>query len=158
MSFLKEYVQRVAGHFCDREFQLGMLFVALMFLLFALALGIMRLRRRGRSVIVVHEENGDLVISRRAFSDFVKNVVAEFPLFQLVEACFAPAGGGALRVALKLKADSATELTTQHNLLRERLMGELKARLGLGDKISAIDMHVTSLKTPPAAEEATPEA
>lgn len=160
MAFVREYVQRVAGHFCDREFQLGMLFVALMFLLCALALAIIRLRRRGRDAVVVHEAGGDLVISRRAFADFVASVVTEFPPFQLVEADFAPAAGESLRVALKLKADSTTDLTSQHNLLRERLKGELKARLGLGDKVSAIDMQIVSLDSPPSAaeEEAVPEA
>ncbi len=158
MAFMREYVQRVVGHFCDREFQLGMLFVALLFLLFVLALAIIRLRKRGRSTIVMHEESGDLVISRRAFADFVRSVVAEFPLFQLVDANFAPLAGGKLRVALKLKADSSTELTTQHNLLRERLLNEFKARLGLGDMVGAIDMHVVSLATPTPAEEAAPEA
>ena len=158
MAFVREYVQRVVGHFCDREFRLGMLFVALLFLLCALALAIVRLRRRGRGAIVVREEGGDLVISRRAFADFVRSVVAEFPLFQLAEADFAPVGGGNLRVGLKLRADASTELTTQHNLLRERLMGEFKARLGLGDKISAINMNVVSLASPPAADETVPEA
>ena len=157
MAFVKEYAQRVAGHFGDREFQLGMLFVVLLLLLCALALWIIRIRRRGRDAIVISEENGDLAISRRAFVDFVKGVVAEFPLFQLVDAWFAPGGGGRLRVGLKLKADSATELAVQHNLLRERLQGEFKARLGLGDKIGAIDMHVAALNASPNTE-ATPEA
>ena len=158
MTFVKDYIQKVAGHLSDREFQLGMLFVVLLFLLCLLAMGLIRLRRRGRSTIVVSEEGGELVISRRAFADFVKGVVAEFPLFQLVDAWFVPVGGGHLRVGLKLKADASTELTTQHTILRDRLLGEFKARLGVGDKIGAIDMHIASLDAAPAAEEAAPEA
>ena len=78
MTFVKDYIQKVAGHLSDREFQLGMLFVVLLFLLCLLAMGLIRLRRRGRSTIVVSEEGGELVISRRAFADFALKVSLTF--------------------------------------------------------------------------------
>ena len=157
MQFFTEFIDRVVSHFTDYEFRLGMLFVLVLFLVVLAAACIVRRRRRGSSRIVVSEAGGELAVSRRAFVDFVRGVVAEFPLFRLVDAEFVSAGEG-IRIRLRLRADAAVELSTQHEALRGRLNSELKARMGLGDRVTAIDMHITALDSPAAANGETAEA
>ena len=157
MDFITEFGRRVASHFCDCEFRLGMLFLLVLFLAVLAAVCIIRRLRRGRCRIVVDQEGGEMTISRRAFVDFVRGVVAEFPQLQLADADFVPAAGGTIRIRLRLKADAGAELATLHQELRARLTAELKARMGLGDRIAAIDMHIAALSKAAATAE-TPEA
>jgi len=144
LQFFKDYAGKVSGHFSDGEFRLGMLFVVVLLLVIAVAVAFFRLRNRRRRAIVISEEGGELVISRRAFCDFVRGVVSEYPLFRLVNAAFVPKDGG-FRVKLWLKSSADAELSAQHDMLRQRVVTELQTKLGLGDKVNAVDMVIVAL-------------
>ena len=121
-----------------------MFFVVVLLLVIWGAVAFFRLRRRSRQAIVMTEESGELVISRRAFCEFVREVVDEYPLFHLVDAWFVPFDDG-FRVKLRLRASADAELSTQHKMLSQRVADELRNRLGLDDKIKAIDLMIVSL-------------
>jgi len=108
---------------------------------------ILSLRHRVKAIIV-QEEGGTFVISRRALQEFLSGVVGEINGAKLVDVILTKRSEGKVRVDMKLSLTPGGDLNAIHGGLRQRVLDEAQAKLGIGDRIESVNMLF--VKMPPS--------
>lgn len=150
-----DFCKNFCAYLTTLEFQLGMLFAAVLILLLTLIWTLCIAVRRRCDSITVRNAAGDFVVSRRALFSFLGNVLSRFPGFVLNKLVLRKAAKGKYALRLYLKVQEAANVVEQSKI-REALLSELGSKLGVADQVARMDLIVVTVKA--AAPEEPVEA
>jgi len=146
---ISEWFSSVSGTCCNYlnspEFILGLSLGAALVLVIVLAIMYWRCKLEHCNAITIEGEHGYFQLTGNAMRNFVEKLVTEFGNLNLQKMKLSQRGN---RVAIKLvmSADASIDFAACQEKLRQRLMEEAEAKLGLKDQLDSINIVFSKLE------------
>ena len=145
---ISEWFSSISGTCCNYlnnpEFILGLSLGAALVLVIVLVIMYWRCKLEHCNAITIEGEHGYFQLTGNAMRQFVEKLVTEFKNLNLQKMKLSQRGS---RVAIKLvlAADASTDFAVCQEKLRQRLMDESEAKLGLKDQLDSINIVFSQL-------------
>lgn len=136
---------KISAYLTNCQFWSGVITAAILIIVAeVLVWGICRLRRKVKA-ITIKDAGGDFSISRKAFREFLKGVVAVIPSVSLKDVELKRGAQDKVKVNLFLNVQGNADLVAAHNILRNQLLLEAQSKLGIADRIDSVNIICVNL-------------
>lgn len=140
-----EIFSKIGAYLTNCQFWTGVIAAAaLIFVVEILVWGISKARRKVKA-ITIKDEGGEFSISRKAFREFLKGVIAVVPGITLKDVELKRAPQDKVKVNLFLNVQAKADLVAAHSLLRNQLLQEAQTKLGIADRIDSVNFVCINL-------------
>lgn len=140
-----DFISKVSAYLTNRQFWVGVVAAAIVILVAELLIWAIRRYRRGLKAVVMQDDGGEFSVSRKAFREFLRGVVAGVPGVALRDVKLLRRSAGKVLVDLQLALQPEADLIAVHDNLRRQVVENVQKKLGLGDRIHAVNLSFINL-------------
>jgi hypothetical protein len=148
---ISEWFHSVCGtctaYMNNADFILGLSLGAAIVLIIVLAVLYFRCQSEHCNAVTIEGEHGYFQMTGNAMRNFVEKLASEFADMSLQKMKLSQNGKN-ISIKLVLSASASSDLAVCQEKLRQRLLEEAEAKLGLKDQISAINIVFSKLTVP----------
>ena len=145
-----DFISKVSAYLTNRQFWVGVVAAAVVILVAELLVWVIRRCRRGLKAVVMQDDGGEFSVSRKAFREFLRGVVAGVPGVALKDVKLLRRSAGKVLVDLQLALQPDADLIAIHDSLRRKVLEDVQKKLGLEDRIHAVNLSFVNL--PPSTQ------
>lgn len=142
-----EFISKIGDYLTNCQFWTGVIAAAAVIIVVEFLLWAIMKMRRKVDIIVIKDEGGDFAISRKAFKEFLKGVIATLPGIVLKDVALRRRPQNKVHVTLFIAVQANANLVTAHDQLRNSLLTEAQSKLGVNDVIDGVDIICANLPT-----------